>query len=205
MYSRITARAFLDKFLTAYAQCRSRMDDALWQATWGDTDRWSRHILYTPSPDSVLKVTADLLGVEYWAREPLHLDGVYWPRDPRDRMLRRNTPIPILVALEHENEVRVFPEEIAKLFCIRCPLKVGITYVLQEGKGVEPDAERRKTDIVKEAVALGSAMSRCVAEDPTSEYLYLLGVERQVRQLEWVSYAFTAASGPGSGNWKVAA
>jgi hypothetical protein len=38
-------------------------------------------------------------------------------------------------------------------------------------------------------------------EDPTTEYLYLLGVELRRRECDWFALSFTAAAGPTAAVW----
>ena len=136
----------------------------------------------------------------------MHLDGVFWPADGiATRTVRGSIPIPILVALEHENNISSFSEEIAKLLYVRAPLKVGITYILRNGHDANTKFQQEQSRIIREAAGLESIISQWLPEQADAEYLYLVGVEHEARQLEWWYYKFNANNGPNSGTWQKAA
>jgi hypothetical protein len=85
--------------------------------------------------------------------------------------------MPLVVAIEHENDVRTFDQEIAKLSQIRCPLKVGVTYAL----GLSVPAKESETDRL--GLQLKTSLRDInslieIQEAPDAEYLYLFGIEK---------------------------
>jgi hypothetical protein len=186
-----TAVKFAEAFVAAYDEARKRCSPEDWSITWEKS--WSQFMIW--GWESVIRVVAPRLDLQCDPGEPLHLDAVF------------HTPgagrpwFPIKVAVEHENNPHEFHEEIKKLLCIRCPLKVGITYTLTSdvgGKrsrleGLRSEIARRIRDHFAEVNAL-------IKEDPETEYLFLLGSEEERdREIQWHQLAFRAGRGPESG------
>ena len=139
---------------------------------------------------SVLADVAVRLGLCWVSGEPMTLDiafvepsaAVWW--------------YPIRVAIEHENVRSKFGEtEIPKLFSVRCPLKVGITYVLAQtpnkGLGEVRQHLKNKFDLISEIVG----------EDPRTEYLFLVGAPEVVS--DWYAISFLASEGPGNKSFQL--
>ena len=78
-----------------------------------------------PQEKPVLRFTAERMELTYWEREPLTLDGAFVSKTYK---AFNKLPVPIIVALEHENSIGGFVQEMFKLSYVRCPVKVGITY-----------------------------------------------------------------------------
>jgi hypothetical protein len=98
---------------------------------------------------------------------------------------------PIRVAMEHENVASDFGDtEVPKLFSVRCPFKVGITYVQGQSpqKGLAKIREhlRNRFDVI----------SHVVGEDPRTEYLFLVGAPLVVSS--WYALDFRASEGLGN-------
>jgi hypothetical protein len=144
----------------------------------------------------ILGATAAKMGLAYWDREPFRLDAAFVR--PKYEVVG-NLPLPLVVAIEHENDVRGFMAEIAKLTHVRCPLKVGITYavITTPGSPVDPSAAQAN---IEEWVAKVAALHE-IKEDPTTEYLYLLGVEHAPYSLQWHAYTYQVGDGPKPGSW----
>ena len=99
---------------------------------------------------------------------------------------------PIQVAIEHENDPRGFRDEIQKLLSIRSRLKVGITYALI-GEGSQSNLQRRVEEDIRREFDFAIA-NDLPQEDGTTEYLFLLGCEINVRELLWCKLIFNAAN-----------
>jgi hypothetical protein len=121
---------------------------------------------------------------------------------PSDHRVVGSCPLPLLVGVEHENDIRTFVQEIVKLGHVICPLKVGVTYLVA---GTSPPLAAVIADGQQQIRRLAegslSARNQYVREDPATEYLYLLGVESRMRECEWFGLTFTAAAGPGTAAW----
>ena len=181
--------AFKCAFLREYEAARARHSPSVWQEKWSDTYAWSRFVLYPDAGHSadgaVLRATAADLGLKVHPGEPLRLDAVLSPIDS-------DHWFPVHVAVEHENAWWTLGNEIRSLLTVRARLKVAITYCLRDGR--EP-AKILET-ITHQIRSAFHAISRIVGEDPNVEYLFLIGMERDVRKLEWLSLSFTAKDGP---------
>jgi hypothetical protein len=195
-----SASTFLEKFLEAYRECRSVFDDSAWESVW--SKHWSRFVLWNPPAPQVkplFGVVADKLGLKWWDREPFRLDGALVPLDCT---VTGNYPVPLLVGIEHENVVQTFKEEITKLVHIRCPLKVGITYVMATAEFPSPSVIAYWQDYLRNSIEeVSQIMDSYLREDPTTEYLYLVGVEGRLRELDWFALRYTAGSGVGVASW----
>lgn len=185
-------KAFLQAFNEAFKQSMSpfsaeQLDD-VWNNSWNKLMMWKGARPPAPLKESVWTATALKLGLVYWEGEPLRLDGAFYSEgDPQ----RQYPPYPIVVALEHEYDVRDFAREIIKLLSVRCPLKVGITYV--EGQRFH-DQLTRIEDTIGERF---KEVSNVVGEDPQARYVFLAGaVVRRRFQLKWYALDFSAAKGP---------
>jgi len=191
---------FCNKFKEAYLECRALFDANSWSQVW--YTYWNNFMLWNPiAPQSkpVLEVVAEKMNLKWWDREPFRLDGVFVHKDYK---LVGNYPLPIIVGIEHENDLRTFGQEIAKLAYIRCPLKVGITYTLAIPGPVPQEIILRSQGLIKKAVSdILSDLSKWIGEDPQAEYVYLLGVESQVLELDWYALCFLASTDPSVSGW----
>jgi hypothetical protein len=187
-----SASDFHAAFLRAYSDTRKRYDDDQWFDVWHDSTKWSALMMY--NDNAVLKLTARQLDIRYcpWVSEPLRLDVVLVP--PHQTLW-----FPMHVAVEHENEPRNFEMEIRKLYSVRAPLKVGITYALLDHR----DHQQIPDKIAEKVRSTHEDAIRVMSEDPETEYLFLLGREVRIGtsaracELEWSSLAYTAETGPG--------
>jgi hypothetical protein len=152
--------------------------------------------------------------------EIMKLDAVFVPPTP-DRVVD-NYPVPIIVAVEHENDPGDisnendpggFSNEITKLAYFRCPLKVGITY-MRWWKGEPPPSwppppdyegtNNLKKSIQEDVCRTADILDRHSKEDPDNEYLYLLGVEETLKEITWYAFSFRAGDGPKAAQWRKA-
>ena len=197
----VTAKDFVARFVEAYAECRRCFSDSSeWNQVW--TTHWNRFVLWNPvapQPKPLLGLVAERLGLVLWDREPFRLDGAMVPADHH---VIGNCPLPLLVGIEHENNLRTFVEEIAKLVHVICPLKVGITYIVTGGALPSPAVvDDARSQIQRLAHTALSNRNQHIREDPTTEYLFLLGVESRIRECDWFALSFTAAAGPATAAW----
>jgi hypothetical protein len=184
------SQRFLEAFGTQYAVARSMFSNVKWEALW--TDHWNRFMLWNPLPpqqEPLLAMTAKQMGLMYWDREPFRLDAAFVTPDFREI---GNIPLPLIAAIEHENDIRGFQQEIAKLAHVRCPLKVGITYSQLSVPPTDSEILSAKTKIDTWIEGVNKLI--CAKEDPSSEYVYLLGVETVRYTLEWHYCCRTADS-----------
>jgi hypothetical protein len=125
----VTAKDFVARFVEAYAECRGCFPDrGRWDEVW--STHWSRFVLWNPvAPQTkpLMRLVAEKLDLVWWDREPFRLDGGMVPSDHR---VVGSCPLPLLVGVEHENDIRTFVQEIVKLGHVICPLKVGVTYLV---------------------------------------------------------------------------
>lgn len=166
----VTAKDFVVNFAEAYNECRGYFTDpAQWSDIW--TKHWSRFVLWNPlppQPKPLMKLVAEKLGLLWWDREPFRLAGAMIPADYQEI---GNYPVPLLIGIEHENNVSTFVEEIVKLAHVICPLKVGVTYVL--GGSALPsagDVTGTQERILRLAQTALCDRNRYVGEDPASEF-----------------------------------
>ena len=82
-----------------------------------------------PQRKQVLYLTAELMRLKHCPGEPLRLDAAFYPEDG---CMIGKVPLPMVVAIEYENDIKTFQEELLKLALVRCPLKVGITYTAMD-------------------------------------------------------------------------
>jgi hypothetical protein len=185
----VTATDFLARFTAEYDAARQRHTDAEWSAAWCDNKpgAWTR--LMIGAEDAVMRSVAHRLGRTCARGEPLRYDAVF-VRGGAERWEQ----FPILVAIEHENSWGTFHGEIAKLCTIRCPLKVGLTYLPLGGRSFDHVAD----EITQDIETWFGAIKSQTAEDPAAEYLFVVGreVEPQGLPLEWHALAFRAGDGP---------
>ena len=182
----VCANDFLASFTAEYDAARRGHTEAAWAAIWGDEKAWTR--LMIKEKDAVMRSVAPRLGLTCAPGEPLRYDAVFvsggaeqWER------------FPILVAIEHENSWGKFDHEIAKLFTIRCPLKVGVTYLpLNWGHQFNMVVGK-----ISRHIETWFGLIKChSAEDPAVEYLFMIGREVEPLKLEWNALAFRAGDGP---------
>jgi hypothetical protein len=192
--SMVSAKDFRTKFVTAYRAARERHREE-WDAVWTDISRWSGLMIYNAKPssdeDAVVRTVASQLGLKCYSREPLTFDAVFVKPDAESWEW-----FPVLVAIEHENARLTFEGEVQKLLSIRCPLKVGITYVLR-------DTNRRFADLrsgIAKIIENGfNTINAEIVEDAKTEYLFLIGTEVEPRELQWFPLEFRAGDGPRKG------
>jgi hypothetical protein len=184
----VCAKDFLAGFTAEYDAARRGHTDAAWADAWCDRPpgAWTR--LMIKAEDAVMRSVAPRLGLTCVPGEPLHYDAVFI-KGGAERWER----FPILVAIEHENSWGTFHGEIAKLLTIRCPLKVGVTYL--------PVGDGRTFDMVTGTITRHienwfGLIKRHTAEDPAAEYLFVIGREVEPLKLEWYALAFRASDGP---------
>jgi hypothetical protein len=177
------ANNFCEAFLAAYANAREPQDTAAWHETW--KVKWSDHMVW--QEQSVLHETASKLELMVAKGEPFRLDAVFIDKKP-------NGWHPIRVAVEHENNAATMEKEIRALLTVRAPLKVGITYSLADRQSPQHVLDRLTSRVRK----IYADVLAVVAEDPTTEYLFLVGVERSEQhfELDWHSMQFAAKDGP---------
>lgn len=191
---------FCNKFIEGYRECRALFQGDSWSQVW--YKHWNNFMLWNPIAPQVkplLRVVAEKMDLVWWDREPFRLDGVFVRPDFK---LVGNYPLPIIVGIEHENDLRTFVQEITKLAHVRCPLKVGITYTLAVPGPVPQEVVTRSQEYIKNMVTeISISLNKCIAEDPQAEYIYLLGVEFQFLELEWYALHFMAGTDPGGGVW----
>ena len=172
MTERDTAERYWEKFSEAYEECvgtfkEEHLDD-IWNDSWSRLMMWNSAAPPSPLKQSVWTKTAEKLGLKYWEGEPL--SAFYSMTDAR-----RIPPFPIVVALEHEYDFRSFDREIVKLLSVRCPLKVGITYV------VGNDVSERLNRVAGSIRNRFNELLDVVGEDPKTEYLFLAAAVRICR------------------------
>jgi hypothetical protein len=190
---------FISSFLTAYKQAASLFQSPAWDDVW--RQHWSRFMLWNPPPPPqqrpVLGMTADGMGLTYWEHEPFRVDAAFVR--PNFSVIG-NLPLPLVVAIEHENNLRTFKQEIATLSQVRCPLKVGITYCMLTPAARDPDLDVLQLKIKKWIRDITDQLE--IGEAPETEYLYLIGLESQGLNLDWYAYYYTAEQGCSAGTWK---
>ena len=86
-------------------------------------------------------------------------------------------PLPILVAVEFENNIATFSSELARLVHIRCPLKVGITYTTTQMPGTPEMLNRSRQKAQRDLQSMLAIMAKLTPEDARTEYLILLADE----------------------------
>jgi hypothetical protein len=188
-----TAQEFARAFLESYNHCRRLYSGQEWATIWGTNNLWNWFMMWTTNRPGLLKSeavmakTASTLGLAYWEREPLKLDGALYINDETPE---HGFPFPLVVALEHENDSRTFGSEIQKLLSVRCPLKVGVTYSLN----VQEHASTREClqQLIERKYRRIAAI---VGEDAKTENLFLLGCEEALREITWYALTFSAAAG----------
>lgn len=205
-----TAMAFRDAFISAYGRVRAALSDERFGELWSCRE-WNAlmltrsdeasHQLPKEIVSSVLSQVATELGLcypsKYPNRQPMTFDGVFVDRSDPEGWF------PVKVAIEHENSRGDFWSEVQKLLSVRCPLKVGITYSLYTDAGEVHERLRIIENWIR--TDLGN-ISRIVAEDPATEYLFLVGVEFRERCREisqWYSLDFRSSDGPQDGGFQL--
>jgi hypothetical protein len=152
---------------------------------------WSWFMLYKGDrppllrSESVIERTAANLDLEYCDVNQLQFDGLLCAKGCKSPFS------PILAALEHENVHPGFDTEIWKLMSVRCPLKVGITYSINES-GKRISLEQLRDRVIRHF----EAVSQVIDEDPSTEYVFLLGCEEAPCSLIWKTLVFSKLQGP---------
>jgi hypothetical protein len=193
---------FREAFGGSYARIRDAYSDDEWARVWLNGDAWNHLMLWKPYPPQdqpLLQLVATEMGLQYWnVGEPFRVDAAFVPSG---RRVFGSVPFPVVAAIEHEHNVGTIQEEMAKLFHIRCPLKVAITYAPPKAIGGEGLTlwERKIQSWAKE---LSDTLTRYVSEDPATEYLFLLGVEGKGYALMWKFLTFSAGSQIANSIWK---
>ena len=193
-------KIFCDKFIDAYKECRALFKGESWSQIW--KWNWNNFMLWNPiAPQTkpLLGVVAEKMNLIWWDREPFRLDGAFIRLDSK---VVGNYRLPIIVAVEHENDLRTFVQEITKLAHIRSPLKVGITYTSPiPGPASQQLILSSQEKIKSVVIEISTSLNKWVGEDPQTEYVYLLGVESQPSELDWYALGFVAGSDYASGVW----
>lgn len=191
---------FCNKFIEAYQECRAVFDKDSWSETW--KWNWNNFMLWNPiAPQTkpLLGVVAEKMNLIWWEHEPFRFDGAFIRPDSKPI---GNYRLPIIVAIEHENDLRTFIQEITKLAYIRSPLKIGITYTLAVPGPVSQQIVISSQQRIKDTViGISNSLNKWISEDPKAEYVYILGVESQLLELDWYSLRFVAGGGPAVAVW----
>ncbi len=205
MPTRPSAAEFISAFATSYSELRHAYERDEWCELWEQNLNvfwnwfmmWKSNRPKTCRGPSVLEATASLLSLEYWEREPLKLDGAFYREDAQ---LDYDLPFPMLVAVEHENFDTDFRHEIRKLMSVRCPLKVGITYTWDNRSVLPPALHERRREVLEQHVCTNyRRIASVIAEDPQTEYVFLVGSEEEEREWTWYALTFSAGTGPSGG------
>jgi hypothetical protein len=189
-YRKPDAETFCNAFVDWYTRIRAAFSDERWKEIWSihaNVVLWQPTERYRPPEEierGVLAETARELNLFYRNGEPLRLDAVF---STRERWF------PISVAIEHEYSWSGFTAEIDKLLSVRCPLKVGITYVYGRRAKQESNMQRIE-EWIKSSYSMVLAT---IEEDETTEYLFLIAAEaEEEREVVWYALHFNAAEGP---------
>ena len=175
-----TSKEFLSHFMGALGQCLPETDEGRSEA-WKNltafmTGKQSKSSgFWPPIEKCVLPLIAERLGLGY-QHEYLNLDLVFFPKDD---------PWGNFIAVEHENEIRGFGEELEKLMSVLAPLKVGITY----------EGSKKASDLEAKIQKYFETRHRSVQDAPETEYLFLLGVTRNPKVLAWKYLTFKSFNG----------
>lgn len=192
-----TARSFRDSFIASYLKVR-----AAFANQWNEPmpyRQWNELMLSRPTETarlpkeinaSVLAEVAKRLSLcypsNYPNRQPMTFDAVFSEHSERQDWF------PIRVAIEHENNCIDFWSEICKLLSVRCPLKVGITYITGSRD------HRSVLAKIEEAIRSNFALvAEIVGESPAAEYLFLVwgGLPDKPKEV-WYALDFRASDGP---------
>lgn len=121
--------------------------------------------------DSVIRRIA-LNDLTCFPKEPMHIDAIFTSTERWDWF-------PIEIAIEHENNPRSFHGEINKLISIASPLKVGITYAIEENS-IDSVKNKIQDDLIN-----SFKKRRCICNE--EEYLFIIGVEdiAKKREIKW--------------------
>ena len=177
-----TSSEFLLKFIEAFTECYPETPEAR-SIAWTN---WTAFIMGKEGKTAgywterqVLPLTAKKLGLRH-DYEYLNLDLVMFPAGEKWGNL---------VAIEHENEITRFGEEVEKLLSVLAPLKVGITYDLNDNAGNRARTESLISNYF-------STRHEQIHEAPGTEYLFLLGVVGAAGSLAWRFISFNTSNGP---------
>jgi hypothetical protein len=178
-----TAKEFLQDFLRAFSECFPRAsqgrEDAWENWTALMTGKQSKNGGYwlpneRPQHKCVLPMTARKLGLK-WQLEYLNLDLVFFPK---------GEPWGNFVAVEHENVIGRFDEELEKLMCVSMPLKVGIT----------SGNEKQTGNLEKKIRKFFKSWHPSIRQADKSEYLFLVRCKDR-EQYSWRYVSFTGSDG----------
>lgn len=193
------AEAFARAFVVSYQEARASVGVTQWDDIWNDTSKWNWFMLWGRSLP-VVERTATRMSLEYYQRELFHFDGVLVRRDTSTVGVYR---LPLAAVVEHENDIRGFEVEVAKLYYIRAPLKAGITYVLHPPPG-GLDASAWRDRVLRWARGHWDLANREVLEGSQGEYCFLIGVQEAApRELQWWVLSFDAGVGPVGAGWRI--
>lgn len=203
---------FLRCFFQAYRECRDIYDPVSWESLWktpysSKEGNWNHFMIWGPLPKkekwtSVLHLTAEKMGFRRCEGEPFRLDCVFYPQDYGEMVYRH--PLPMLVAIEHENNINGFRDELNKLAHVRCPLKVGITYTGLHDPVSTEVLKKRQSEIKEGLSTILRTITKNSSEDEGTEYLVLLGHDRERGQFsfDWYSLSFTVKEGIENASWQ---
>ena len=201
------AGPFLRAFLDGYDSNRGLADEETWRRIWTTTGGWNALMLGNPVSvkvpwqKSVLLLTAEAMGLRVWPREVLTIDSVF---HDDDYIVCGTQPLPFLVAVEHENAAAGFGHEVAKLLSVRCRLKVGITYRLLNGPNfIAAHRDEFLETIRGYIIDHFGRVWRVSPEDPSTEYLFIVGVEESPFSLVWYCTHFSARHGPRAARFRM--
>lgn len=192
---------FLTEFLKAYSTSRDALGEVELQKRvyypakrWSSSEHlaWTYFMLQTPPLEGMVKPvlhqTADELKLKP-RHEALKIDLVLYSEELAPTP-NKEIPLPIIIAIEHECNRRTFRQEIKKLLSVRCLLKVGITYVGNEGF----KTNEILSEIRSEVMSLRQQADGPIGEDPKAEYLFLVGVDVEKRPAPWQAMQFKAST-----------
>jgi hypothetical protein len=169
-----SANEFLFRFVGAFAECFPQSSDEKDHAR----QNWTAFMtgrFWDKDKKAVLRETAAKLKLKH-EYEYLRLDMVLFPS---------GDPWGNFVVVEHENDINGFEDEIVKLMSVLAPLKVGITYGTAR-------KEAKLLELIRRDFATRHPSN---SEAPTTEYLFLLGVE-EANGPTWKYLTFTSGAGP---------
>jgi len=90
--------------------------------------------------------------------------------------------------IQHENAPLTLANEVRALASIRAPLKVIITYALNDYRRPDQIVRDLPGKIASELLSIDSLLG----EDSSTQYLFLIGKESPEREIQWWSMAFAA-------------
>jgi hypothetical protein len=197
MTENLNGERFAREFAQAYWVVREKFKDKEeWSRHFSNPALWTRLMLKKKKecPERiqdckpVLSQVASKFALHYQDGEPLHLDAVF-AKEPRWA--------PMCVAIEHENKVEGFYQEIQKLISVRCPLKVGITYTPYSQYD---NTEKALQNLCQDIKQHWDRMCLELGGEPEgTEYLFLVGDEVEAKEWKWYYKSFRVGDGYQSG------